>query len=389
MTHLNKIAFLCLFALSILTPQAQSHSGCLGILAAGAGGTGGGQAVRVLPANQSLQLVLIEEGVWNRRLGLQSQIYLCMDMNAFAAPDQKVYLGQPLVDKMRLEKGDAFAWQASGFILSHEYGHEFQFKTLRRMQREASNGPELELQADILGGYWFGGRLREQTGQNPLLAGAAESIADIARRAAYDFGDYAFNSPQHHGTPEQRQKAVEYGLTAGRQSKCGTLDSAFLSRGQELYDWSKARVAEILNGSPEPEPRPRPRPRPNPAPVDPAPTSDENAVSFVEVSDKDVDYDPDTHKLTFAITYKNNSNRQIEVTTVVKAKNGGTFVSRPGENKILKSQSYQFTLGANGTHAVEGAWRVQSDPGFGDPELLYGGADEEANRASLKAKFGN
>ena len=40
----------------------------------------------------------------------------------------------------------------------------------------------------------------------------------FALRVFYELGDYQFNSPQHHGTPDERFAAAQAGFDSGAQS---------------------------------------------------------------------------------------------------------------------------------------------------------------------------
>jgi hypothetical protein len=198
---------------------------------------------RMRPENVSCIRMLKEERQWQNRLGVTAKIFLCDVSNAFAVPDGDVYLGQPLIDEITVSSGPAFAFQAGGFIMSHEYCHQFQFRIFRERGEEVTGGPALELQADMLGAYWVGTRLKEQA--SSALYGEVEAISAIASKMAFDLGDYAFNSPQHHGTPEQRFRAVSIGLSAGFESRFGSPDEAFKDNAQRIFDWSAEKVTEI------------------------------------------------------------------------------------------------------------------------------------------------
>src|SRR5437868_1807034 len=87
------------------TATPQSGSGCLG---AAAGGTAMNQGYRMTAVNESCRRLLVEEHLWKERLAVTSDIYLCNAMNAFAQPSGNVFLGQPLMDRIRQQKGPAF-----------------------------------------------------------------------------------------------------------------------------------------------------------------------------------------------------------------------------------------------------------------------------------------
>ena len=98
------------------------------------------------------------------------------------------------------EYGDA----ALAYILSHEYAHAVQTAG-RFMPRSITAA---ELQADCLAGYFMG--------TMPNVNFDLEDIKQIAT-VAHEIGDYEFNNADHHGTPEQRTRAVLTGIQASQK----------------------------------------------------------------------------------------------------------------------------------------------------------------------------
>jgi hypothetical protein len=230
----------------LLIQQSYGRDGCIAV---GAGrGRGFTQSQRLTPNNESCARLLAEETLWQRRMNVTAELFLCDAENAFAEPSGQVYLGQPLINTLIARSGPVFAFQAAGFVCAHEFSHEFQFRILGQRGKQLVGGPQLELQADMLGGYWVGMRLREQKEalENAGLFGEVEKISTIAKKMAYDLGDFVFNSPQHHGTPTERHRAVSTGLDAGFKSKFGSADEAFDDHGDTIFDWSAGEVARIL-----------------------------------------------------------------------------------------------------------------------------------------------
>jgi hypothetical protein len=86
-------------------------------------------------------------------------------------------------------------------IMAHEFGHLAQF---REAFREAGKRPELH--ADFMAGWYL--RIRGRSWAN----------FSSALRVFYELGDYEFNSPQHHGTPQERLAAAQAGFDSGAQS---------------------------------------------------------------------------------------------------------------------------------------------------------------------------
>jgi hypothetical protein len=117
-------------------------------------------------------------------------------------PDGTVLLGLSLIQS---ECGASASRTCSAvpIIMAHEFAHIVDFKYKTQLQ-----GKHKELFADYLAGaYMFYRSIEFKT-----------TFTEEAARSFYSKGDFAFNSPVHHGTPEQRlacltkgyQMAVQY-----------------------------------------------------------------------------------------------------------------------------------------------------------------------------------
>lgn len=91
-------------------------------------------------------------------------------------------------------------------ICAHEFGHICQFKAAATAQLEKgfSTGKRIELHADYLAGFYAGLRRRERR----------EFPAAVVALAQYNLGDDATSHPDHHGTQEERGRAVVEGYKA-------------------------------------------------------------------------------------------------------------------------------------------------------------------------------
>jgi uncharacterized protein len=117
----------------------------------------------------------------------------------YCTRNNTIYITQPHI-RMAYKYGDA----ALAYILSHEYAHAAQ--TIGGFRPR--NITAIELQADCLAGFYMGAM--------PNVTFDRQDIEQIAA-IAYQVGDYEFNNRQHHGTPEQRAKAVLLGFQASQQ----------------------------------------------------------------------------------------------------------------------------------------------------------------------------
>ena len=128
--------------------------------------------------------------------------------NAYATPDTQVtgtsgtvLLGLTLMaNELQTEYGGA----AIAGIAAHEGGHILQFKSPEiRSRLSGPTAQGFELHADFLAGYYF-----SRTGRTEKsLVTFAESL--------FSKGDYQFNDPDHHGTPQQRVASMRAGYGNG------------------------------------------------------------------------------------------------------------------------------------------------------------------------------
>ena len=123
--------------------------------------------------------------------------------NAISYSSGKIYYGYAIYYDAKYQGGDI----VNAMILAHEYGHQLQYIYNLPSKTEYTVRPN-ELEADGFAGYY----LRRPEGYNKStfydIANAYEFAADI--------GDYATNSPGHHGTPSQRRSAVRLGFLLGK-----------------------------------------------------------------------------------------------------------------------------------------------------------------------------
>lgn len=89
-------------------------------------------------------------------------------------------------------------------ICAHECAHIYQFFSGYARQLSGNTAKFVELHADFLAGYYMG--VRRQF--------AIDRIAVFARSLFYK-GDYNYNNPHHHGTPEARFEALRGGYEVG------------------------------------------------------------------------------------------------------------------------------------------------------------------------------
>lgn len=88
--------------------------------------------------------------------------------------------------------------------VAHEFGHIAQFSSgvMPRLDRAHHTVKYCELHADVLLGYYLGVRKRQNSSISLWAAG----------HSVFEIGDYEFNDPNHHGTPDERVAAAESGF---------------------------------------------------------------------------------------------------------------------------------------------------------------------------------
>lgn len=118
----------------------------------------------------------------------------------FAALPDKIIFGDGIVEGMRAIGLRAVAPQA---ILAHEFGHHVQFED--NLFDSPLTGPEAtrrtELMADAFSTYFLAHPRGQAMNRKRLLA---------ASQSFFEVGDCAFTSPNHHGTPLQRQRSATW-----------------------------------------------------------------------------------------------------------------------------------------------------------------------------------
>ena len=94
--------------------------------------------------------------------------------------------------------------------VADEYGHNTQQEAGKLTGRRSALPTELN--ADCLAGTWG----HWAYGQGQLDPGDTQEALD----AALAVGDFDYLSPQHHGTPQQRQDALQTGLNSDTTAAC-------------------------------------------------------------------------------------------------------------------------------------------------------------------------
>jgi hypothetical protein len=142
--------------------------------------------------------------------------------NAFAVHDRllrntdgTVLLGSNLIRSELISNN--LGGIAVGGIIAHECAHILQFNTdlYDTLMASQSTARCLELHADFMAGFYFGVR-------------AASKDLDVKpfAKSLFSKGDWAFNEPNHHGTPQEREDAMYAGFDLGKTSDATLVQAA-------------------------------------------------------------------------------------------------------------------------------------------------------------------
>jgi hypothetical protein len=139
-------------------------------------------------------------------------------LNAFAVPGfeipgfgaipDKIVMGDGVIDAVTaLGLGD----NAPDYIHAHEFAHHVQFELdAAPPYGDPETDRKTELMADAFGAY-YAAHARGAGFQN-------QRVVDLARSAG-SVGDCGFDQPGHHGTPNQRAAAAEWGSDLALQTR--------------------------------------------------------------------------------------------------------------------------------------------------------------------------
>lgn len=133
-----------------------------------------------------------------------------------AIPD-KIVMGDGIIEALEdIGLGD----NAPDYVHAHEFAHHVQYELdVLPPEQTPETTRHAELMADGLSAYYMA-HARGATFQTKRIVDAVS--------AAYGVGDCSFTSPGHHGTPNQREAAAEWGAgIANSAKKQGHIKSAW------------------------------------------------------------------------------------------------------------------------------------------------------------------
>jgi uncharacterized protein len=152
---------------------------------------------------------------------------LTNDDSAFYCPtDDTVYLSQSLAARIwdgtfEIYPGQFAAAPAGDtgvlYVLGHEYAHNLQTELgLYGDPSYSGDDPYPLINTELHADCWSGVYLRAKLDAGQLEEGDPEEAIWAAARV----GDYAYDNPTHHGTPDQRVAAFTVGYDSGQPITC-------------------------------------------------------------------------------------------------------------------------------------------------------------------------
>jgi hypothetical protein len=143
----------------------------------------------------------------------------CNSPNALANPqDRSILFGTTLTRKLLQDFGSTIPlWQ----VLAHEWGHQIQFALGDTWLTSPTVAPK-ELEADMFSGFY-------------LLIAKNNSNLSSSISNAFALGDWEFNNPSHHGTPNQRGAAVLAGGRVAQEYVSGSIARTYPTIRQRFY----------------------------------------------------------------------------------------------------------------------------------------------------------
>jgi hypothetical protein len=172
----------------------------------------------VPPATAEFFASLVRNGVEESEV-LNGGNHPLLSFNAFALSDEDGFIP----DKIVMGDGILAGYSALGFddvapqaIYAHEFGHHVQFENdyfddeIPGATTEAERTRYTELMADAMAAYYL-----------THARGAAMNKKRVAQflEVFFQIGDCGFTSPGHHGTPNQRMRAAEFGFEVADEAQ--------------------------------------------------------------------------------------------------------------------------------------------------------------------------
>jgi hypothetical protein len=184
------------------------------------------------------QEIGLQSAFWS---GLPTTVYLFNEgpgtKNAVSLPQRFILVGINLVNDAIISTGSDLPIAG---VLAHEWGHQAQF-TFGWMNAQTSTVRPTELEADAFSGYYMA-----------MAKGWAGPQLNTYFNYLFLLGDYQFNDPGHHGTPNERVAAGTLGLSVANQA----LQTNNRMSYQQLHAVFSSAIKSTVLMEPPDEPNP-------------------------------------------------------------------------------------------------------------------------------------
>jgi hypothetical protein len=171
--------------------------------------------------------VAIQRSFWS---GFNPAVYLfneCGAKNALSFPQGYILFGMNMFYDIIYTTGSTLP---NATVLAHEWAHQVQFG----YGWSSNNEPTVkrsELEADAFAGYY-----------TLLVKSWAMNHFNAVFANLYNSGDYQFNSPQHHGTPQERVSAGYLGMNTA----IFALQNGITYTYADLHQIFKSQITKML-----------------------------------------------------------------------------------------------------------------------------------------------
>ncbi len=132
-------------------------------------------------------------------------------------------------------------------VLAHEFGHILQYILMQNTDNQieidlanrlrSASTPKIELMADVISGWTLSAMHEKQKIYSGKSTRYARKNLEIALNRMYKLGDFAFNSPNHHGTPQQRVDAFLYGFNLSKSQNITDKNIVFVRAFEKYIGW--------------------------------------------------------------------------------------------------------------------------------------------------------
>lgn len=146
----------------------------------------------------------------------------CDGPNALANPqDKSILFGTAMAGDLLTKFGSTIPLIQ---VLAHEWGHQIQF-ALGDFWLNAPTVAPKELEADMFSGFYL------------LLAKSNFPVNEMNTSifAAFSLGDWNFNNPSHHGTPQQRAAAILAGNKVALEYQTNAIQRTYPAVRQRFF----------------------------------------------------------------------------------------------------------------------------------------------------------